>query len=145
MYLVLFLLSINVAKGQDAAERHLRAFINDVVSKELNNDKLINKYFCKNSQEDKVKIDGIISMQIDWLRKDLVSMKVRDISYKKYRELTSTQQNLFLESVLTRNNIIIAYHKNKKISDFLVINNKLASLGTMNKGGKLIFLNFCRD
>jgi hypothetical protein len=145
MYLILFLFSISCGKRQDTAERHLRAFINDVVSKELNNDELINKYLCKNSQEDKAKVDGIISMQIDWLRKDLLSMNVRDISYKKYSELTPTEQNLFLDSDLTKNNIIVAYHRNKKIRDFLVVNNKVASLGTMNKGGTLIFLKFCRD
>jgi len=137
--------NISCVKKQEHEEKTLRAFINDVVSKELNNDELINKHLCKNSQKDKAKVDEIISMQIDLLRKELLSIKVRDISYKKYKELTPTEQNLFLATDLTKKNIIVAYHKNRKISDFLVVNNKVASLATMNKGGTLIFLKFCSD
>lgn len=46
IFLVLFCFSISCGKKQDPAEKTLRALINDLVSKELNNDELINKHLC---------------------------------------------------------------------------------------------------
>ena len=138
----------SLVKGQDVKVKQLKFFINAVADSNMNTDDVIKKYICplsKGKDNDKdYKNYQFVSMQVNSLRKELLSKNKGSLIIRNYKDLPDSEQNI-LHANTSINNIFVVFINNKRFIRVLFTGNKIASFVTMNKGDKGVFIKFCAD
>lgn len=128
---------------QNKDELLLKKFLTDIVVQE-DNDTLLSDYFCTDGIKENSELLNMIVAQMDSLRSKLHKVPKSEISIKEYRDSPVADQNILMNES-SQSHVLMVYHKEELLLRVLYTNCKIHSFIIMNKGGKGVFLNFCKS
>lgn len=137
--LIVFIISYTV-QSQD--KKTISDYVYSCKNTEITVNSIKHKYLCEieNNTENKNEITKIINESILHLRNELQSKDISKLTILNAKEDTELQKK-FLEQDFSK--IFVLKEGSKVIQYFLMENNRIISLNTLNKGGLRSFMILC--